>query len=62
MLALCVAAYPFILAVSWLSYRFCERPSIALGKIFLRKLRAHPENAVPPRLIPAITRADRSGD
>jgi peptidoglycan/LPS O-acetylase OafA/YrhL len=62
MLALCIAAYPFILAVSWLSYRFCERPSIALGKIFLRKLRALPENAVPPRLIPAITRADRGGD
>jgi len=37
MFAYCVCTYPLILAASWLSYRYCEQPGIAFGKLFLRK-------------------------
>lgn len=31
----CICSYPFILALSWLYYRYCELPSIKIGKLFL---------------------------
>lgn len=37
--ALCMGAYPFILALAWLYHTQCELRSIALGKLFIR--RAH---------------------
>jgi hypothetical protein len=33
----CIGTYPLILGLSWLYYQHCELPSIALGKMFLRK-------------------------
>lgn len=33
--AACICSYPVIMALSWLFYRYCELPSIGIGKLFL---------------------------
>jgi hypothetical protein len=40
MFALCAATYPIVLFASRMLYRYCELPSIALGKSILGSVRA----------------------
>ena len=47
--AVCVICYPALLIVSFLSYKFIEKPSIALGKAVWPRFQSAPPHRINPR-------------